>query len=630
MRHWFTTLVRRATAALLVALLAGLLLPNVASANDYYAVTFVENDNGSDETVTQMVSSNPEALTSFSQLPLAFTNAGHTFLDWNTSPDGSGIEYSDEANYAFTADLTLYAQWSASFTSVTFAENDSSSDNTAADQTDNLATLLTSFLALAPAFSNPGHTFNGWNTTAVGNGTAYSDGETYSFASDMTLYAQWAVAQGTLSFAANGGSGTTSPVVAAIGSSVTLSGAGSLALANHTFSGWNTSADGNGTAYAIGSSFTMSSSPTLYAQWTVNNGTLQFITNGSAGLVNSIIAPIGSLVVVPGVGSMSFADHTFNDWNSTSDGTGTSYAVNTQFQMASTCVLYAQWFSTPPTTSGTPTPPTTSGTLTSFEVSFGSGEANLPSSVSVQSGASLLLPTPGGLAKPGYTFDGWYSAPTGGNLVGAAGSVFVPSSALILYDQWTPNPMVTVLFSSNRGSGTVAALSGLEGAAVTLPSSSTLAYLGYTFAGWGTSANASGTSFANGTSMVLSRSMTLYAQWLPLGSSALPALLIGAVGSFEDDSTVLSPALKNQVRRIAIEMKSKRYVAVSLYGYAADGGSASSNLNLSSKRSLVVAIYLKSQLALEHASAVTMSSAGEGELKGSTTALFRRVEIFVK
>jgi len=596
----------------------------------YRPVTFWENDSATDPVNTYISRNAPSYLTLFQDLSPSFSNSGHFFKDWNTSKDGSGTSYSDGQFYSFASDLALYAQWTSSFHPVTFQENDSLSDPVETYQSDNLATPLTSFSALAPRFSNPGYTFNGWNTTAVGSGTSYSDGETYSFATDMTLYAQWTVSSGTLSFAANGGSGTTSPVVAAIGSSVTLSGAGSLALANHTFSGWNTSADGNGTAYAIGSSFTMSSSPTLYAQWTVNNGTLQFITNGSAGLVNSIIAPIGSLVVVPGVGSMSFADHTFNDWNSTSDGTGTSYAVNTQFQMASTYVLYAQWFSTPPTTSGTPTPPTTSGTLTSFEVSFGSGEANLPSSVSVQSGASLLLPTPGGLAKPGYTFDGWYSAPTGGNLVGAAGSVFVPSSTLILYDQWTPNPMVTVLFSSNRGSGTVAALSGLEGAAVTLPSSSTLAYLGYTFAGWGTSANASGTSFANGTSMVLSRSMTLYAQWLPLGSSALPALLIGAVGSFEDDSTVLSPALKNQVRRIAIEMKSKRYVAVSLYGYAADGGSASSNLNLSSKRSLVVAIYLKSQLALEHASAVTMSSAGEGELKGSTTALFRRVEIFVK
>lgn len=41
----------------------------------------------------------------------AFTHEGHYFVEWNTEPDGSGDTYADGAEYDFTADITLYAQW---------------------------------------------------------------------------------------------------------------------------------------------------------------------------------------------------------------------------------------------------------------------------------------------------------------------------------------------------------------------------------------------------------------------------------------------------------------------------------------------------------------------------------------
>ena len=41
----------------------------------------------------------------------AFTRQGFTFLGWNTDPDGLGTPYTDAQLYNFSADLTLYAQW---------------------------------------------------------------------------------------------------------------------------------------------------------------------------------------------------------------------------------------------------------------------------------------------------------------------------------------------------------------------------------------------------------------------------------------------------------------------------------------------------------------------------------------
>jgi DNA-binding beta-propeller fold protein YncE len=37
----------------------------------------------------------------------------------------------------------------------------------------------------------PGYNFTGWNTAADGSGTNYSDGASFPFSANTTLYAQW-------------------------------------------------------------------------------------------------------------------------------------------------------------------------------------------------------------------------------------------------------------------------------------------------------------------------------------------------------------------------------------------------------------------------------------------------------
>jgi uncharacterized protein YjdB len=55
----------------------------------------------------------------------AFTREQYSFNGWNTKEDGSGTSYDDEASATFTADTTLYAQWTAiKVTGVTLGEPD--------------------------------------------------------------------------------------------------------------------------------------------------------------------------------------------------------------------------------------------------------------------------------------------------------------------------------------------------------------------------------------------------------------------------------------------------------------------------------------------------------------------------
>ena len=128
-------------------------------------------------------------------------------------------------------------------------------------QTTNVPTALT-----ANAFTRTGYTFSNWNTLANGTGVTYSNGVVYSFAADLTLYAQWTVVNHTVTFNANGGTGSMSPQIANVPTALTLN---TFTRSGYNFAGWNTAANGSGTAYADGATYSFAADITLYAQWTV-------------------------------------------------------------------------------------------------------------------------------------------------------------------------------------------------------------------------------------------------------------------------------------------------------------------------------------------------------------------------
>jgi hypothetical protein len=118
----------------------------------------------------------------------------------------------------------------------------------------------------ANTFFLPGHTFTGWNTSADGLGVPYANSATYSFSSNIILYAQYSINSYTVTFDANTGTGSMPTETEPYGSDVALT-TNDFELANATFNGWNTNADGSGDAYADGSVYSFTSDITLYAQW---------------------------------------------------------------------------------------------------------------------------------------------------------------------------------------------------------------------------------------------------------------------------------------------------------------------------------------------------------------------------
>jgi uncharacterized repeat protein (TIGR02543 family) len=91
------------------------------------------------------------------------------------------------------------------------------------------------------------------------------------------------------------------------------------------------------------------------------------------------------------------------------------------------------------------------------------------------------------------------------------------TSNVTLYAVWTQNPTYTVAYAANDGSGSVPIDSNnyLQGATVTVMGSGSLVRTGYTFTGWNTLANGSGTTETQGQTFSMGTSkVTLYAIWV--------------------------------------------------------------------------------------------------------------------
>jgi uncharacterized repeat protein (TIGR02543 family) len=87
----------------------------------------------------------------------------------------------------------------------------------------------------------------------------------YPFNASVTLYAQWTALTYTVTFNANGGTGTMTPETGSAPAALT---ANAFTRAGYSFAGWTTAANGSGTAYADKASYLFNASVTLYAQWT--------------------------------------------------------------------------------------------------------------------------------------------------------------------------------------------------------------------------------------------------------------------------------------------------------------------------------------------------------------------------
>lgn len=144
----------------------------------------------------------------------------------------------------------------------------------------------------------------------------------------------------TIMYNANNGSGAPSSQTKVQNVDVTLSTTVPT-RSGYQFAGWNTSANGSGTSYAAGAVYSENSNVTLYAQWK-QVFTITYNANGGSGAPSDQSKVQGDTITLS-TNKPTKTGNTFTGWNTSSGGSGTSYATGATYSADSSITLYAQW-----------------------------------------------------------------------------------------------------------------------------------------------------------------------------------------------------------------------------------------------------------------------------------------------
>ena len=352
---------------------------------------------------------------------MGFTYSNHIFEGWNTQANGGGVTYTDLANYSFSTDIALYAQWTQDYHSVTFYANAFVGDPTDQNEVANSPTSLTAISKLG--FTNPNHTFAGWNTQQNGSGVTFPDLVSYSFVSDLTLYAQWTLDNETLAFSSNSGAGSVAPITTPYGGSVTLPRGTSLSKANYSFTGWNTMPDGSGTQYNPGTVIQVQTGETLYASWIRDSYVVSFSVPGLKGKVAPITVPAGNTITLSPSSTLADPGFTFAGWYTAPVGGHFVGKGGASFRPDSSLTLYAHWTGKP---------------FVSLEFSDNGGTGHI-TALTVHQGLAVIVPDGASLHRNGFTFRGWASSARASTPSARIGGRITLAHTKILYALWRRN-----------------------------------------------------------------------------------------------------------------------------------------------------------------------------------------------
>ena len=232
-----------------------------------YTITFNANDGSqTPATATQsFTAGTPQTLKTIAEL--GFKKEGFNFAGWLIAADAANATYTDGANYAATADATLWAKWSAI---PVYSANIPANEHgtiTANPATGTAGTEIT--LSVTP---NEGYELAAYTVKAAdGTAVAVTDGKFTMPAQDVTVTATFNALSFDVTFNANDGS--QSPATATqtftAGTPQNLKTIAELGFKKEgfNFAGWLTAAEATEAAYADGASYTGTAAVTLWANW---------------------------------------------------------------------------------------------------------------------------------------------------------------------------------------------------------------------------------------------------------------------------------------------------------------------------------------------------------------------------
>lgn len=326
----------------------------------------------------------------------------------------------------------------------------------------------------------------------------------------------------TIRYDANGGYGAPGNQTKTMGVDLWLSST-TPSRSQYVFKGWNTQANGSGTSYSPGQQFYPDADTTLYAQWEKAKYTATVKLNG--GSYNGSTKDF-TISKYPGeeisIGAPTRSKHNFagykltmdnNDGDAPTSVTQSASGFKGIMQMGN-FTLNAQW------------------TPWKHTVRYDANAKNdtsvkgIPASQSKTANVDITLssdiPT-----RNGYTFLGWNTQADGNGTAYAAGATYThdqDGGTVTLYAQWTPWKHVLHYNKNVPTSSTSQTVSNMPvDQTKTFGQLMTISNLvptrkGYTFAGWYTQSNGTGTKYNPGSNYAADQNggtVNLYAKWTP-------------------------------------------------------------------------------------------------------------------
>ena len=463
-----------------------------------YTVIFHSNE-GLDRTDEQILTYDKrEQLTVY-----PFTYGSYVFLSWNTKADGSGTSYNYEQEVLNLTNqndgvIDLYAIWKKYKISYNANGGEGTMDDTFVFCGDSKSLTLNSF-------TKEGYHFGHWNTQPDDTGTSYYNGKNVTLDSDLELYAIWYPNNYGILWYNEDGTKYKSSYSVEYDKEYTFGDYKWTLPTGYTFKEWNTKLDGTGDGYVVGDKFknlvsTNGGTFKFYAILSPIKYKIRFNSNNSNNeTLEQVLTYDDSSNLLDN--NFEYTGYTFTGWNTEADGSGTSYTDKQEVMNLSSTEneildLYAQWDK--------------NCIVISYNANGGEGTI---------SNQQVVYNTPINLSKntftkEGYTFKEWNTKADGSGTSYTDEQEVSLSSNLELYAQWQPNKY-TITFYANGGQGSPRNQS-IDYDNSTNLSKNTFTKKGYTFTGWNTELDGSGTSYTDEQEVSLSSNLELYAQWQPI------------------------------------------------------------------------------------------------------------------
>ncbi len=446
--------------------------------------------------------------TTYGKLPVPL-RSGYTFDGWYTAKTGGKEVLSTTPVYTIV-NYTMYARWTKNEEDIEDSKiifkNGGTDEMVSQTIKNNTSTPLKE-----NTFKKSGYSFNGWSTKIDGSGTNYSNKNNITVNSDLVLFAKWKANTYTVTANANGGTissynGWTKTSNTTATKQLTYATTyGDLPVPvrdGYIFDGWYTSKTEGKIVVSTTKVYTVVNY-TMYARWQeIGSVIISFDSNdGSNQLIKQKVS--SNKLTTLSENKFKRSGYTFIGWNTKTDGSGTTYQNKGSIQVSANTTLYAMWKAN----TYTVTADANGGTISSYNGWTKTSDATATKQLTYATTYGNL-PVP---VKSGYKFVGWYTAKTEGKVVVSTTKVYTVVN-YTMYARWVEDK-VTISFNANGGTGHMNNQKVSRGVDTILNVVIGYNKSGYTFTGWNTKSDGSGTSYANQKKINISSNTTLYAMW---------------------------------------------------------------------------------------------------------------------